>query len=919
MKRFFPFLLMLFLYFPMHLDAQNGFLKANGKRILDQQGRPIILRGMGLGGWMLQEGYMLETGDFAGPQNKIRATIEALIGAENTETFYATWLDNYCTRADVDSMKAWGFNSIRLQMHYNLYTLPIEKEPAAGVDTWLDKGFEMTDSLLAWCTANEMYLILDLHAAPGGQGKDANISDYDPAKPSLWESAENRRKTVALWKKLAQRYANEPWMGGYDLLNEPNWDVDNAGNANGCSCNQNTAIWNLYKEIITAVRTVDTNHLVIIEGNCWGNNYNGMPAAKTFDSNLVMSFHKYWNYNDQAAIQGLLNLQNTHNIPLWLGESGENSNNWFTNAIELVERNNIGWAWWPYKKIGSVAGTVTIPKSDGYQMLLDYWKGNKPKPSMAEATEILMDLTAQMKIANAIIRSYVIDAMFRQVSDKTPNPFKQHTVPGRIFASDFDMGRSGVAYFDVDSANYHVSTNSYTAWNQGWSYRNDGIDIQVSTDQSVSNGYHVGWTNDGEWMLYSAQVEQEGAYQVEVRYASASAVGKIHIVVDGVDVTGTVQLPATGGWNTWKSYTIGNVPLKKGTHQIKFYIEKSGFNINYLNFTKPVGLKDVAPRIINSKTDSGGTAVLLNSNLELDAAGIPAASDFMLTVDGVPAEIESVMVHSVRANWLQLKLKKPVYQHSSIRISYTGTSMKTIYGTAYPAFNQMLVVNESPRVFVLPMRIQAEDFDTNQGWELETCTDTGGGVNLSYSSTGDYVEYSILVPQSGTYQFDYRISSNNSNGGQFRVALVSNGQISELHRTTLASTGGWQSWKTLSAQAQLEAGTALLRFEVLRPEFNLNWIDIRMLTSNVPLVENSAPFHVFVQYQNRQLVVQNLNELTQYVHMELYDISGRIVSKRTFNPVGATTLYWDLDSNLHGIYVVKVIGSGFSQSVKLVL
>lgn len=245
--------------------------------------------------------------------------------------------------------------------------------------------------------------------------------------------------------------------------------------------------------------------------------------------------------------------------------------------------------------------------------------------------------------------------------------------------------------------------------------------------------------------------------------------------------------------------------------------------------------------------------------------------------------------------------------------------MKTIYGTAYPAFNQMLVVNVSPRVFVLPMRIQAEDFDTNQGWELETCTDAGGGANLSYSSTGDYVEYSILVPQSGTYQFDYRISSNNSNGGQFRVALVSNGQISELHRTTLASTGGWQSWKTLSAQAQLEAGTALLRFEVLRPEFNLNWIDIRMLTSNVPLVENSAPFHVFVQHQNRQLVVQNLNELTQYVHMELYDISGKIVSKRTFTPAGATTLYWDLDSILHGVYVVKVIGSGFSRNIKLVL
>jgi aryl-phospho-beta-D-glucosidase BglC (GH1 family) len=107
----------------------------------------------------------------------------------------------------------------------------------------------MVDQLLDWCEANEIYLILDLHAAPGGQGKDANISDYDPEKPSLWESSENQRKTISLWKKLAERYANEPWIGGYDLINEPNWDIDKAGNQNGCSCNKNTALWTFTKAL----------------------------------------------------------------------------------------------------------------------------------------------------------------------------------------------------------------------------------------------------------------------------------------------------------------------------------------------------------------------------------------------------------------------------------------------------------------------------------------------------------------------------------------------------------------------------------------------------------------------------------------------------------------------------------------------
>jgi len=142
-----------------------------------------------------------------------------------------------------------------------------------GRDTWLTTGFEMTDRLLAWCKANRMYLILDLHAAPGGQGKDANISDYDPTKPSLWESEENQRKTVALWRQLAQRYANEPWIGGYDLLNEPNWTFEGKTGdkaENGVRDVSNRQIWDLYQAITRAIREVDRNHVIIVEGNGWG-------------------------------------------------------------------------------------------------------------------------------------------------------------------------------------------------------------------------------------------------------------------------------------------------------------------------------------------------------------------------------------------------------------------------------------------------------------------------------------------------------------------------------------------------------------------------------------------------------------------------------------------------------------------------
>src|SRR5512136_1258181 len=152
----------------------DGFLRADGTRIVDGQGHDVLLRGMGLGGWMLQEGYMLGIKK-EGTQHSIRARVAELVGQEDTERFYSLWRQNHMTRADVDRLAASGFNSIRLPMHYNLFTLPIEEEPVKGQDTWLTPGFEMTDNLHAWCRANRIYLILDLHAAPGGQGKDANI------------------------------------------------------------------------------------------------------------------------------------------------------------------------------------------------------------------------------------------------------------------------------------------------------------------------------------------------------------------------------------------------------------------------------------------------------------------------------------------------------------------------------------------------------------------------------------------------------------------------------------------------------------------------------------------------------------------------------------------------------------------------
>lgn len=398
---------LLLLLFSRDGKAQ-GFLSAQGRLIVNERGEKVILRGMGLGGWMLQEGYMLKLGP-VGPQYRIRQEIEALIGKEKTAAFYEGWLASQTRKIDIDSMASWGFNSVRLPMHYRLYTLSIEEEPVPGKNTWLQKGFALTDSLLSWCKANHMYLILDLHAAPGGQGHDYNISDRDSTTPSLWDSEAQRQKTIALWRQLAERYASEPVIGGYDIINEPNWGFEDAGDRNGLKETQNAPLRRLMMDVTAAIRSVDKRHLIIIEGNGWGNNYRGVLPP--WDDNMVLSFHKYWNPNTEDVIRPYLQLREQYNIPLWLGESGENDNTWYREATQLVESHDIGWSWWPLKKIGT-NNPLEVRMTPEYQQLVDYLTGKGSKPTAQDADAALQGLLRNIRLENTIYHKEVTDALF---------------------------------------------------------------------------------------------------------------------------------------------------------------------------------------------------------------------------------------------------------------------------------------------------------------------------------------------------------------------------------------------------------------------------------------------------------------------------------------------------------------------------
>ncbi len=530
---------------PITPPEQQGFVRANGTQIIDHEGNNLIFRGMGIGGWMVMEPYMFGFNEDADEgQHKILNDISRVVGNERTQLFHQAWLDNFFTEQDVIELKNSGFNTIRLPMHYQLFTLPIEQETIEGQDTWLAQGFDMVDQLLEWCRQHEIYLILDLHAAPGGQGYNGNISDYDPTKPSLWESAENQRKMVALWGKIAERYANETWIAAYDPMNEPNWGFENRpDNKHGCTEESNQPLRDMYAKLIPEIRKYDKNHLIAVEGNCWGNNHANLWPLPVADDNVAISFHKYWNENNIESILQYTQMRDQYQIPLWMSESGENTIQWYREAVELLEENNIGWSWWTWKKMEHPSGALSVSKPQGFQQLLDYWQHGGLQPDPVSAHETLMTLAENLKIHNVQRNHDTIDAL-------TKAQVKCDSKP---------------AY----PLNTSVAATEY---------------CEMSGIQS-DEGY-VGYFSQGDWVAYPFFAPNAGNYMLELSVATELDSSHLRIeLLGGQTVLSENMLNSTNGWFNWQTIQI-QVQLEEGYQHLAIVSQSDDVNLRSINLVQ---------------------------------------------------------------------------------------------------------------------------------------------------------------------------------------------------------------------------------------------------------------------------------------------------------------------------------------------
>ena len=373
---------------------KNSFIYTEGKNIMLPDGKPFIMRGTNLGNWLVPEGYMSKLKDVNSPR-MINQALNELIGPAAVDSFWKTYLNNYVTGADIHYLKSIGMNSLRVPFNYRLFTS--EHYMGEGDP---ENGFKILDRLINWCKKEQLYIILDMHCAPGGQTGD-NIDDGN-GYPFLFDSEQDQQLTTSIWKRIATRYRNESIIIGYDLLNEPIAHYFNADYFN-------PKLEGLYKRISAAIRQVDKNHILFLGGAQWDSNF--APFGAPFDNRLVYTFHKYWTSPTREVIQPYIDFSNKYNVPIYCGETGENTNQWIDSFRVTLEQSRVGWHFWPYKKMDDTRSIVQFKRPALYDSIIHY--AETAKKNFADIRKYRPQNIAFIKQA---LNEYLKDCLFENCS-----------------------------------------------------------------------------------------------------------------------------------------------------------------------------------------------------------------------------------------------------------------------------------------------------------------------------------------------------------------------------------------------------------------------------------------------------------------------------------------------------------------------
>jgi endoglucanase len=347
----------------------ENLLRVDGNRLVRGDGTPVVLRGVGLGGWMNMENFI--TG-YPANETQQRTALQKALGEDGYQRFFDRFLEVFFDEADARYLASLGLNCVRIPLNYRHF----EDDDQPFV--MKEAGFRLLDRVVDICARNRLYTVLDLHALQGFQNQHWH-SDNPTHWAQLWTHRHFQDRVVRLWEALAERYRDHPWVAGYNVINEPS-DPSEA------------SIGPFYRRLETAIRAVDKQHVLFLDGNRYSLDFHmfGDPLP-----NCVYTAHDYalpgfvdgggypgttrGEFVDRGAVEKTFLARTDYmrrtGTPIWIGEFGpvytgdrtgdDQRYQLLRDQLDLYREHGASWSLWTYKDIG-LQGLVYTPPEAPY-------------------------------------------------------------------------------------------------------------------------------------------------------------------------------------------------------------------------------------------------------------------------------------------------------------------------------------------------------------------------------------------------------------------------------------------------------------------------------------------------------------------------------------------------------------------------
>lgn len=384
---------------------KGGYVSIKGTDLTRPDGSKLFIRGTNLGNWLNPEGYMFgfqKTNSYW----MIDQMIAEMVGPDEAAVFWQAFKDNYVTEADIRFIASTGANTIRVPFNYKLFT----NEDYMGLNDNAE-GFRRLDQVIGWARKYGLYVILDMHDCPGGQTGDNIDNSY--GYPWLFVSERSQRLFCDIWVRIAARYKDETTVLGYELMNEPiaTYFTEEQERLNAC-------LEPLYKRAVADIRKVDDRHIILLGGAQWNGNFKLFTDWK-FDDKIIYTCHRYGSGSSQAAFQDLIDFRDKTGLPMYMGEIGHNTDQWQSEVCRTLTDNNIGYTFWPYKKVDNSCWNAITRPAKWDSVIVKFAEGDRTtykairehRPNQQQAKRLLDEFVANSRFDRCVIQHSYIQSL----------------------------------------------------------------------------------------------------------------------------------------------------------------------------------------------------------------------------------------------------------------------------------------------------------------------------------------------------------------------------------------------------------------------------------------------------------------------------------------------------------------------------